>query len=211
MTSAAYSARRVTFFALAQLHVFASGSSSDLSQNACRYRCRQPQMTTSLSCAMPAGIELFRIDCPEDDNLPNILALSNTIFSADRPTKHGSLLYWQNHLKHISSCIIYLAPTSTPDKPVAFVFVIPRTTTPPLKNGATESLHIWLAGVLPECRAGGCFTRLMSELGDADQLTVCTFPSRFPQMWRWLTSRGWVQERELGDGKVLLSKPRVAH
>ena len=158
---------------------------------------------------MAAELALHRIDSPEDNRLPSILALSNAIFSADGSTKHGSLTYWQNHLTHPSSFIIYLAPASTPDKPVAFVFVIPRTTTPPLKNGASDSLHIWLAGVLPECRSGGCFTRLVDQLGNADQLTICTFPSRFPNMWRWLTSRGWVQERELDEGKILFSRSRL--
>ncbi|RPD57207.1 hypothetical protein L226DRAFT_536633 [Lentinus tigrinus ALCF2SS1-7] len=158
---------------------------------------------------MTTELELHRIDSPNDENLPRVLTLSNAIFSADGSTKHGSLPYWQNHLKHKSSSIIYLTPVTASDNPVAFLFLIPRSTTPPLKNGASNSLHVWLAGVLPECRTGGCFTRLMNELNDVDQLTVCTFPTRFPDMWRWLTSRGWVQERELDEGKVLLSRSRT--
>ncbi len=158
---------------------------------------------------MTTELELHRIHSPEDQSLPNILALSNFIFSADATTKHGSLLYWQSHLTHPSSFIVYLAPASTPDKPVAFVFIIPRTNSPPLRNGASDSLHIWLAGVLPDCRKGGCLTRLVQELGGAEILTVCTYPTRFPNMWRWLVGRGWVQEREFDDGKILLSRSRV--
>ncbi|KAI0690877.1 hypothetical protein C8T65DRAFT_671115 [Cerioporus squamosus] len=159
---------------------------------------------------MTTELALHRIHSPEDKNLPNVLALSNTIFSADGSTKHGSLPYWQHHLSHPSSFVVYLAPASSLDKPIAFLFLIPRTNSPPLKNGANDSLHIWLAGVLPECRKGGCLTRLVQELDAANVLTVCTYPTRFPNMWRWLVGRGWVQEREFDDGKIMLSRSRVA-
>lgn len=86
------------------------------------------------------------------------------------------------------------------------MFAIPRVTEPPLRNGRAESTHIWLAGVLHEWRKGGCLARMVRELDGIEQLTVCTYPTRFPDMWRWLTHRGWVQERELADGKVLLSR-----
>ena len=159
-----------------------------------------------MSQAEADHLELHRIHTPDDERVPTILAMSNDIFSADSSTKHGQLSYWKNHLAHPSSFIIYL---STAARPVGFVFVIPRTTVPALSCGASESTHIWLAGVLPEYRKAGCLARMVKELDDVEILTVCTVPTRFPSMWKWLTSRGWTQERELGDGKILLSRSRT--
>ncbi|KAI0640720.1 hypothetical protein C8Q79DRAFT_1113905 [Trametes meyenii] len=139
------------------------------------------------------------------------MALSNLIFDVDGSTdvKHGSLSYWRNHLPRPRSFIVYLAPASNPSEPVAFLFIIPRLHNLPLRNGATDSVHIWLAGVLPEWRAAGCLARMVREFDDIHMLTVCTFPARFPAMWNWLTRRGWTQEQEFPDGKlkVLFSKP----
>ena len=158
--------------------------------------------------AQPSDLTLHTINSPDSPQVAVILALSNRIFSSDTSTKHGSLAYWQNHLAHPVSKIFYLVSASAPEQPVGLIFVIPRTTEPPLKNGGTDSVHIWLAGVLPEWRKSGCLTQMIQELRDVDQLTVCTYPSRFPNMWKWLNSRGWVQEREFEDGKVLLSRTR---
>ena len=158
--------------------------------------------------AQPTDLQLCRIHSPDDENVAKVLTLSNAIFNADGSTKHGQLAYWRKQLAHPSSFIIYLAPTSAPDTPVAFVFVTHRVNDPPLRSGATDSVHIWLAGVLPEWRKGGCLGRMVRELDCVEELTVCTFPSRYPDMWRWLNGRGWVQERELADGKIMLSRSR---
>nr|VWP01810.1 Multicopper oxidase [Ganoderma boninense] len=153
-------------------------------------------------------LTLHTIHSPDDPQLADILALSNRIFSADSTTKHSSLSYWQNQLTHPVSRILYLAPASAPARPIGFIFVIPRIADPPLKSGATDSVHVWLAGVLPEWRKAGCLTRMIQELESIDQLTICTYPSRFPNMWRWLSSRDWTQERDFEDGKVLFSRVR---
>ncbi|KAI0676117.1 hypothetical protein C8Q78DRAFT_369688 [Trametes maxima] len=159
--------------------------------------------------AVADALELHTIDALVDENVSNVLALSNLIFGVDGRTdvKHGSLSSWRNRLSHPSSFILYLAPASNPNEPVAFLFVVPRQHDPPLWSGATDGIHIWLAGVLPEWRAAGCLARMVRELDDVDTLTVCTFPSRFPAMWNWLTRRGWLQEHEFSDGKVLFSRP----
>ncbi|TBU24412.1 hypothetical protein BD311DRAFT_671892, partial [Dichomitus squalens] len=100
--------------------------------------------------------------------------------------------YWQNHLTHPLSMIVYLGLVSLPGQAIGFVSVIPRTTEPSLKNGATQSIYIWPAAVLPQWRKAGCLTKLMQEPRNADQLTICTYPSRFPSMWKWLNGRGWI-------------------
>ncbi|KAM5541423.1 hypothetical protein V8D89_004977 [Ganoderma adspersum] len=161
-----------------------------------------------MAIADPTDLTLHTIHSPDDPQLADILALSNRIFSSDETTKHGSLACWENYLAHPVSRILYLVPPSAPAHPIGFIFVIPRTTEPPLNNGATDSAHIWLAGVLPEWRRAGCLTRMIEELDGVGQLTICTYPSRFPNMWRWLNSRGWAQERKFEDGKVLLSYVR---
>ncbi|KAI0630646.1 hypothetical protein C8Q77DRAFT_1062937 [Trametes polyzona] len=163
-------------------------------------------MTTADPATRPQ-LQLHRITTPDDDNIGRVLTLSNAIFSADESTKHGSLSYRRDQLSHPSSFIIYLTPTtSPPNDPVAFLFVLPRNYDPPLHNGATEGLHIWLAGVAPEWRAAGCLTTMVNELNDIGVLTVCTYPLRFPLMWKWLSRRGWLPEQEFADGKIMYSR-----
>ncbi|OCH89778.1 hypothetical protein OBBRIDRAFT_648827 [Obba rivulosa] len=143
--------------------------------------------------------------------LPRIISLSNAIFSAEPGSKHASLALWQERLSYTSSVIVYLVPESSPNDPVAFMFAYPRSHSIPLSGGEHESLHIWLAGVLPGMRRAGCLSRMIHELDLTPLLTVCTIPQRFPDMWRWLTSRGWVVIRDLGEGKVMLERRTPAH
>ncbi|KAI0706145.1 hypothetical protein BC835DRAFT_9393 [Cytidiella melzeri] len=148
--------------------------------------------------------------------LPEVLSLSNEIFSADPSTKYASLQYWTEQLSHDSSTIIYLTSIASDgqdgdsytSKPIAFLFVHPRAHSLPLKHGGKETLHLWLAGVLPEWRKMGCLERMTSLVMTDPSLTytVCTTPSRFPVMWAWLLKRGWKHERDLGEGKIMLSK-----
>ena len=149
-----------------------------------------------------------------DDMLPRVVTLSNAIFLPDTTSKYASIVYWRTRLAEPASVILYLMATSLEgsDEPVAFLFAHSRTHTPPLHNGTTESLHIWLAGVLPDRRRGGLLGKLVEELSaTADRrLTVCTYPSVFSDMWHWLQRREWYVERELQEGKVLLSKEAQA-
>lgn len=140
--------------------------------------------------------------------LPKIIGLSNSIFSHKPGSKYTSLSLWKERISHPSSFIVYMTPidgTET-DQPMAFLFVHPRLHTPPLSNGQAETLHIWLAGVLPSCRKGGCLQRMVDAVPSDSMVSVCTMPAIFPDMWAWLKKRGWKVERELGGGKVLLSK-----
>ncbi|KAI0347851.1 hypothetical protein BDW22DRAFT_22356 [Trametopsis cervina] len=172
---------------------------------------------------MPATLEshILRRDSVDlDTTLPHVLALSNEIFSAEPGTKYTSLVYWKEQLSHDISAIIYLT-TSEPKassipsnpRPIAFLFAHPRTHSPPLKDGTRETLHIWLAGVLPEQRKMGCLGKMMQELiKDSTSLhTICTTPSRFPDMWTWLCKRGWQREKDFEEGKIMLSKIGNSH
>ncbi|KAH9857298.1 hypothetical protein C2E23DRAFT_807413 [Lenzites betulinus] len=163
--------------------------------------------TTPPAPTADSPLVMRRVTTPDDENIERVLHLSNVIFSADESTKHGSLPYWRNCLLHPASFIIYLTPISPgSDNPVAFIFVIHRKHDRPLKNGATHSTHVWLAGVSPERRRAGCLARMMHEVDNIRPLTICTHPSRYPMMWSWLNRRGWPQEREFADGKVMFSK-----
>ncbi|PCH36450.1 hypothetical protein WOLCODRAFT_108724 [Wolfiporia cocos MD-104 SS10] len=167
-------------------------------------------------------LKIFTLTCASPDlakRLPRVLSLSNTVFNADHTSKYASLRLWETRLSAPAARIVYFAPVLTPDHPVAFLFAHPRIHTQPLSNGVSESLHIWLAGVLPEYRRTGALARMVSALcSDGDPthtgvrfLTVCTTPAVFPDMWTWLKRRGWQHERDLGDGKVLMSlKQEVA-
>ena len=143
-----------------------------------------------------------------DQMLPKVMALSNRIFSHEPHSKYTSLTLWQERISHPTSFIVYLAPIdgAEADQPVAFLFVHPRIHTPPLSNGQNETLHIWLAGVLPEHRRGGYLQRMVDAVPSDSIISVCTAPELFPNMWSWLKKRNWTVERELGGGKVLLSK-----
>ena len=163
----------------------------------------------------------------------SILQLSNSIFNPESEDHHTSLEEWMTRLSDPASTIIYLVPQpdqspKEPSKddqrppmippPVAFLFAHPRSHPDPLKNGTSQSLHIWLAGVLEEYRGRGCLNTMVNALIDLEErrrrsesssmqtLTVCTTPSRFPLMWAWLRARTrWVFEKELDEGKLLLS------
>lgn len=143
-------------------------------------------------------------------------AFANDIFVADSTTKYGSLSYWKGQLSHPSSKIIYItadAPGEDTISPVVgFIFAHPRTHTPPLPFcNASETLHIWLAGVSPQHRKAGCLRRMVDALlareDDGLVVSVCTLPERFSDMWAWLNKRGWRVEREMGGGKICLSQP----
>ncbi|OSD04912.1 hypothetical protein PYCCODRAFT_1352168, partial [Trametes coccinea BRFM310] len=115
--------------------------------------------------------------------------------------------HWRSpaRLSDPSSFILYLSPTSEPARPVAFIFVNPREYDPPILEHR-KGLHAWIAGASLDWRNGGCLTRMVHELDDIPVLIICTFPSRFEVMWKWLLRRDWAVERDLGAGKVSLSR-----
>lgn len=143
-----------------------------------------------------------------DEILPKILALSTDIFESEPDSKYASLTLWKDRLSHPTSAIIYISHHSPDASPYAFLFAYPRSHDQPLSDGETESLHIWLAGVSPSRRREGSLQRMMDSLLSCTPslFTICTIPSRFPNMWDWLNKQGWSVERVLGSGKVLLSK-----
>ncbi|KAI0095117.1 hypothetical protein BDY19DRAFT_66994 [Irpex rosettiformis] len=93
----------------------------------------------------------------------------------------------------------------------AFLFLRPYTHSPSLPDGTSDTLHIWLARVLPEWRKVGCHQRMMDEIVTAPNstYTVYTTSSLFPDMRAWLLKRGWKQKREFEKSKVMLSKRRT--
>ena len=140
--------------------------------------------------------------------LPTVLRLSNRIFNASPQSKYASFDEWNRRLSISGAVIVYLAPRSDHTIPVSFLFAHPRLHAPPLVCGEENSLHIWLAGVLPERRKEGCLARMVESLHSqrSSRLSICTTPELYPDMWRWVTARGWTVERELGGGKVMLSR-----
>ena len=166
----------------------------------------------------------------EDAVVASITQLSNSIFCPKWGSRYASLEEWKRRLSDPSSSIIYLVPHSNSPpassgddqppvpQPVAFLFAHPRSHPEPLKDGSSQSLHIWLAGVSEEYRGRSCLDSMVNALIDLERnrrgsksspmptLTVCTTPSKFPLMWSWLRARTrWVVEKELEGGKVLLS------
>ncbi|KZT07185.1 uncharacterized protein LAESUDRAFT_758605 [Laetiporus sulphureus 93-53] len=159
---------------------------------------------------MRGVLQLHELKSTQDatEMLPRVLNLSNIIFAPEPGSKYASIAVWKERLPLPDAKILYMAPSSDPSNPIAFVFAHPRTHPLPLKFSETESLHVWLAGVLPARRKEGCLSRMMAalEAESAVTLTVCTTPDKYPDMWAWLNGRGWSVERELGRGKVMLSK-----
>jgi len=168
----------------------------------------------------------------EGATVTSVLQFSNSIFCPESESRYASLEEWKKRLSDPASSIIYLVPQpdnppgsfgdgqspAPPPRPVAFLFAHPRSHPEPLKDGASQSLHIWLAGVLEEYRGRRCLDAMVNALVDLERkrqgsesssmstLTVCTTPSMFPSMWAWLRARTrWVVERELEGGKLLLS------
>jgi len=152
------------------------------------------------------ALELQQLDPSSPELLQRVLELSNTIFCATPDSKYASIAVWRERFSHTASVILYLSRPQTPDRPVAFLFAYPKTHVPALSGGESETLHIWLAGVIPERRKEGCLARMISALPSLSALTVCTRPADYPDMWNWLIKRGWTVERDMGGGKVMLSK-----
>lgn len=171
----------------------------------------------------------------EDAAIASIIRLSSSIFGPLPEPRYTSLEEWKRRLSDPSSSIVYLVPQPDNDKspppvssgddqspvppPVAYLFAYPRSHPEPLKNGSSQSLHIWLVGVLEEYRGRGSLDimvnaliehlerkRWESEPPSMPTLTVCTNPTRFPSMWSWLRARTWwVLEKEFDGGKVMFS------
>lgn len=159
-------------------------------------------------------VHTLRINSPDvDQALPQILSLSNEIFQPETQSKHTSLDVWNERLSSPSSIIFYItrsgvAPPTNVEDAIAFLYAHPRVNIPPLHNGEVETLHIWLAGVRPECRRMGLLRKMVDRLLQTEMgtVTICTIPPRFPDMWAWLIKRGWAVERDAREGRILLSK-----
>jgi hypothetical protein len=128
----------------------------------------------------------------EDAAVASILHLSNSIFNPEPESHRASLEVWKTRLSDPTSTIVYLVPqpdqsgpASTPsagddpgrsqlgavpaNPPVAFIFAYPRSHPEPLKNGLSQSLHIWLAGVLEGYRGRGCLDTMVNALIDLEK------------------------------------------
>ncbi|KAI0782798.1 hypothetical protein C8Q75DRAFT_786177 [Abortiporus biennis] len=138
--------------------------------------------------------------------IPSVLEFSTFLFNSPPDSKYASIALWTERLSQPNSQLIHLTAEPTGNV-VAFLFAHPKTHSVLLDDGQTHSLHIWLAGVDPVWRRGGCLQRMVDSINVTSEktLTICTIPSRFPDMWRWLQKRGWKVERELEEGKFLLS------
>lgn len=143
-----------------------------------------------------------------DEMLPKVMALSNDIFTPEPGTKYASMVHWREHLSRPPAAIAFLSSNQDDAMPYAYLFAYPRDHAQPLSNGSSESTHIWLAGVSPSHRRTGALQRMMDSLlsRHTGVFTICTIPSRFPDMWQWLNKRGWAVEGELDGGRILLSK-----
>jgi ribosomal protein S18 acetylase RimI-like enzyme len=167
------------------------------------------------------ALELRYLSYEDDDAaVACILGLSDSIFKPESESHHTSLEEWRKRLSDPASSIIYLAlrpndqlsVSSRYLSPVGFIFAHPRSHPEPLKSGYTQSLHIWLAGVLEEYRGRKCLDTMINALIELERkqrgpesstilvLTVCTTPSRFPSMWSWLKARTQGSSRKNGSG-----------
>lgn len=162
-----------------------------------------------LTTTITMTLELRAICAEDDPMLLQVLALSNLVLSSEPASKYGSLPSWQHRLAATTAAVLYLAPETALNEPVAFLFAHPRTHDVPLHAGGMESVHIWLAGVLSERRKEGCLGRMVSALVSTMPLTICTPRSRYPEMWNWLVRRDWRVERELGNGKEMFNLSHV--
>ncbi|ETN42856.1 uncharacterized protein HMPREF1541_02014 [Cyphellophora europaea CBS 101466] len=148
--------------------------------------------------------------------LQPVLDLNNQIFQVDTAasgTHHGSLTEWQKRLGEPLSIIVCAGLNGqtqgdTEISPVGFIFAHPKQ-----HGGDSQpALHIWLAGVLPASRGSGTFHGLMTRVErharekDVKTLSVATFPAKFSRMYSILRGTGWSGEKDLGGGKVLLTK-----
>jgi GNAT superfamily N-acetyltransferase len=62
--------------------------------------------------------------------------------------------------------------------------------------------HIWLCGVDPKYRGTGVFKRLIGMFAKhcTDEISVATYPDRWPVMYQWINKRGILVK----DGEKML-------
>ena len=140
----------------------------------------------------------------------SILALSRSIFDPDTPEcdmpPQNQVPLWESHLEKPNSSIFYVTEKGD-SQPKGFFFVIARTQ----PEIGRELLHIWLAGVDRASQGLGIFPLLTEKTMEHarrcgyDDMTVCTYPERFPKMFRILGQNGWqVVAWPVKDEKVLM-------
>lgn len=137
-----------------------------------------------------------------DQHLPvlsQLIDLNKTVFQPATPEEEQEPNYqrkgWEERLSLPNAKIFYATNQSslTPDQPIGFFFMLPRTQ----PEIGYELLHIWLAAVDPAARGLRVFPLLMEGALDharrsgGKEVTVCTFPARFKKMYRILNEHGW--------------------
>ena len=149
--------------------------------------------------------------CPE--TFRGLLALSISIFNPDTPEHdlppQNRLATWEDHISLPGAAILYVSNSDS--QPLGFFFAVPRTH-PEIGH---ELLHLWLAGVDPASRGLGIFPLLTEQLKEHarvyryGEMTVCTYPNRFTEMYRILGKNDWKEVAWPLKGEKVLMKLAV--
>ncbi|KXT04341.1 hypothetical protein AC578_7918 [Pseudocercospora eumusae] len=141
----------------------------------------------------------INIDAITSRNLSSdaLIPLYRRKFSLPREMIRGHPIGWRPGVaicksKELFYCLLFLQPRTAPE----IGYSLP---------------HIWIAAVDPASRGQGIFALLMQRVVEhvrelkEKEITVCTYPARFKEMYRILQQTGWkeVAWRENGD-KVLM-------
>jgi len=153
--------------------------------------------------------EIFKLTSASPDlesSLRLVLALSDAVFEPAKPSKYSSLDHWNAKLALPGAFILFTKDQSF-DQPSAFVFALPTV----YRELGKEMMHVWMAGVLPDARGSGQFRKLMQAVanhsrGSMLDLSVCTVPGMYPEMFRILLKHGWKIVAVRSEGKILLSR-----
>lgn len=138
--------------------------------------------------------------------LEEAFGLSQSVFAElqDSQRPSNDLSQWKTLLQLPGAAVFYATRTNA-SQVLGFFFLIPRTA----PEIGVELPHIWIAAVHPASRGLGIFPLLMHHAvkharGIAPQLTVCTYPERFTQMYRILKQHGWEEVARREEGKKVL-------
>jgi len=155
----------------------------------------------------------------DKDLVPTALQLYRIIFEIEEEeeeetrSKYTDVSIWRKRATEGSLLVAFEEDDDDRCRPIGFVLAYPRQK----ENTEEHQFHIWLAGVLETCRGRGVWNELLgltrrhaTESRCIHELSIFTFPSKFPVMYKSLLKKGFevVGGSEdfvrSGDGKVKL-------
>ena len=168
---------------------------------------------------MSVQLEQHRINSCPAKTLSEVIAFSTAVLSpnATPHPKYSNPAEWTTRLSTRNGTI-YTARSASPEESSILGFLVAHERSDAL---GTACLHIWLCGTDPAVQRSGIMRRLFQTVeqdpyyghldgtgnaGIGRKMTVATVPQGYTSMPKFLDSREYRPELDMGQGKILYSK-----